>query len=176
MDQTRHFDPAPWSTALKVTSSLGTVLVLGVGIAAYRAIPTPAGFTHHFGLAVALVFPVMLVFCLLFTVNGYAVSPSHLEVVRLLWSTKIPLAGLSRVWIEPSVCKGALRIFGNGGLFSFTGLYQNSRLGRFRLFVTDFKQPVVLSIAGRTVVISPASPQAFVEHIHDLFPATRPPA
>ena len=165
-----HFSVAPWPKSLKVTSAVGTVLVLGVGIGAYRAIPVPTGFTHQFGLAVAMILPAVLVGSLLFMVTGYAVEGSELYVKRLLSSTCISLQGLNRVWIEPAVCKGSIRVFGNGGLFSFTGLFYSKRLGRYRLFATDISRSVVLVLPTRVVVITPAEPEAFIEHVRQSFP------
>jgi hypothetical protein len=173
METPRHFAAAPWPKALKLSSALGTVLLAGVGIAAYRAIPVPSGFTHYFGLGIAMVPAAILVFGLLFTVTGYVVTPTGLAVQRLFWETCIPIAGLQRVSLEPAICKGSIRIFGNAGLFGFTGLYQNSRLGRYRLFATDLARSVVLMLPDRMVVVTPAAPDAFVEHMHRLFPFTR---
>ena len=175
----RHdFPVAPWPTGLKITSAVGTVLILGVGIGAYRAIPVPTGFTHQFGLAVAMILPALLVGSLLFMVTGYAVEGTELYVRRLLWSTRISLQGLDRIWIEPAVCKGSIRVFGNGGLFSFTGLFYSKRLGRYRLFATDISRSVVLVLPSRVVVITPAEPEAFIEHVRQSLPNVQvgPPA
>jgi hypothetical protein len=132
-----RFHAAPWPTGLKLISALGTLIIAGAGYAAYRAIPTPSGFTHYFGLGIAMVFPATLVLSLLFAVSGYAVDGNNLYIQRPLWHTRFPLEGLSRFWLEPTACKGSLRIFGNGGLYSFTGLYWSPKLGRYRLFATD---------------------------------------
>jgi hypothetical protein len=167
----RHdFPTAPWSTSLKVTSAVGTVLILGVGIGAYRAIPVPTGFTHQFGLVVAMILPALLVGSLLFMVTGYEVEGTELYVKRLLSSTRISLQGLDRVWLEPAVCKGSIRIFGNGGLFSFTGLFYSKRLGRYRLFATDISRSIVLILPSRVVVITPAQPETFIEHVRQSLP------
>ena len=168
----RHdFQVAPWSTGLKITSAVGTVLILGVGIGAYRAIPVPTGFTHQFGLAVALILPALLVGSLLFMVTGYAVEGTELYIRRLLSSTCISLHGLDRAWIEPAVCKGSIRVFGNGGLFSFTGLFYSKRLGRYRLFATDISRSVVLILPSRVVVMT--EPEAFIEHVRQSLPNVR---
>ena len=167
------FSVAPWPTGLKITSVVGTVLILGAGIGAYRAIPVPTGFTHHFGLAVAMILPAVLVGSLLFMVTGYAVEGTELYVRRLLSSTCISLQGLGRAWIEPAVCKGSIRVFGNGGLFSFTGLFYSKRLGRYRLFATDISRSVVLILPSRVVVITPAEPEAFIEHVRQSLPNVR---
>ena len=167
------FSVAPWPTGLKITSVVGTVLILGAGIGAYRAIPVPTGFTHQFGLAVAMILPAVLVGSLLFMVTGYAVEGTELYVRRLLSSTCISLQGLKRIWIEPAVCKGSIRVFGNGGLFSFTGLFYSKRLGRYRLFATDISRSVVLILPSRVVVITPAEPEAFIEHVRQSLPNVR---
>jgi hypothetical protein len=173
MKTTRHFAAAPWSRALKVSSAVGTVLLVGIGFAAHRAIPVPAGFTHYFGLSMTLVLPAILVLGLLFTVRGYVVSSTDLAIQRLLWATHVPLSGLQRVSLEPAICKGSVRIFGNAGLFGFTGLYRSSRLGRYRLFGTDLAHSVVLAFPDRSVVITPAAAHAFVEHLKEILESRR---
>ena len=59
-------------------------------------------------------------------------------------------------------CSKALRTCGNGGLFSFTGFYWSKRLGPFRAYVTNHRHCVVLRLAGKTVVMSPDDPEAFM--------------
>jgi len=171
-----QFPVAPWPASLKVVSLLGTAALLAAGFSAYRVIPTPSGFTHQFGLGVALVPVLVLLGCLIFMVRGYAVEGSDLFVERLLTSTRLPLAEIRRVWLEPAICKGSLRIFGNAGLFSFTGLFYSKRLGRYRLFATDFSHAVVLVFPDSVVVITPEKPHAFIEYLRHRFPhvATTP--
>jgi len=166
----RRFPVAPWPRSLKVVSTLATLLLFAAGAAAYRAIPVPTGFTHGFGLAVALVFPAILFVSALFIVSGYALDGTDLLVTRPFWSTRIPLAGLRRIFADPAVCKGSVRVFGNGGLFSFTGLYRNSTLGRYRLFATDLSRAVVLVLPKRTIVVTPESPEAFVRGVRLVYP------
>lgn len=169
----RYFPAAPWAASLKTVSLLATLMLAGVGYAAFRAVPYAGGFTHNFGLGVALIPPGIGLGAIFFIVRGYAVDAHELAVARLVTTTRIPLAGLQRVWADPGVCKGARRIAGNGGMFSFTGWFENERLGRFRLFVTDFDKGVVLRFSDKTIVISPASPQAFIEHLRRLAPGVQ---
>ena len=60
-----------------------------------------------------------------------------------------------------------LRLFGNGGLFSYHGWFWNRRLGRYRLYATDPERAVVLRFARRTIVVSPGEPAAFVRALLD---------
>ncbi len=101
---TRRFDAAPWPTSLKVVSLLGTIGLGAASCFAYRAVPTPLGFTHNFGLGIAAI-PVLILFSsLFFVVSGYSVDPARLSVERLIASTSVPLTGLTRVWVDPNVC------------------------------------------------------------------------
>jgi hypothetical protein len=101
----------------------------------------------------------------LFTIRGYTVTPDAILVHRLFWTTRLPLAGLQSAQFEPDAMRRSLRMFGNGGLFSFTGFFRNKALGTYRAFVTDPRKIVVLHFPRRTVVISPGSPKEFV---HDV--------
>ena len=75
------------------------------------------------------------------------------------------------MFADPAVCEGSVRLFGNAGLFSFTGLYRSKALGRYRLFATDLSRSVVMDLLKGVVVITPHSPAALIEHVRHLFPA-----
>ena len=168
-----QFSVAPWTTGLKIVSFVGSLALLFGGVLAYRAIPDPGGFTHWFGLCISLSLPAVLVGCLFFVVTGYTVEGTDLYVNRLVTRTRIPLEGIGKAWHGGTVCKGSLRVFGNGGLFSFTGIYRNAALGTYRLYATDFSKAVVLQLPDRVVVITPASPEGFLEFMHHFFPSTQ---
>lgn len=174
----RHFAVAPWPATLTLVSLLGTLVLGGVGYAAWRAIPVPDGFTHGVGMGVALVPGAVILGALLAMVRGYALDRDELQVRRLLTTTRLPLALLRAAWADPAACRDSIRVAGNGGLFSFTGWFRNPRLGRYRLLATDPRQGVVLQFQDRVVVISPAAPAAFLEHLRRLKPGLQdtPPA
>ena len=61
-----------------------------------------------------------------------------------------------------------LRVFGNGGLFGFTGWFWSFRYGLFVSYVTHSKKLVLLETeAGRKILTSPADPQGFVDGVND---------
>jgi hypothetical protein len=166
----RYFYSAPWSTSLKLVSLLGSIL-LGYGaFAAFRDVPTPAGFTHNFGIGVALLPVVALAASVFFIVSGYTIDSTALWVERLITSTRVPLSGLSRVLADANICKGSIRVIGNAGLFSFCGWFYSKRLGRYRIFATDIRKVVVLQFPDRVVVVSPAARQAFIQHLQHIVP------
>jgi hypothetical protein len=168
----QRFSTASWPVSLRLVSALGLVLVVGVSYAAAKAIP-PAGFAHTFGTGVACVPPAISIGALLFVVRGYELGPSRLRIQRLLWHTALSLDGLREVGFVPDGMKSSTRIFGNGGLFSITGVYQNKRLGRYRAFVTDPKSCVVLVLPRRVFVLSPENPSAFVQWVQMLCPSAK---
>lgn len=167
-----RFKAARWPTSLTLVSLLGTVALVAAGFAVSRAIPhgTRVPFAESFGALVACVPPAIGLGALLFVVRGYEVRPGELLVERLLWSTRVDLAGLSKVTLDPQAMKGSLRVWGNGGLFSVTGLYRNGTLGTYRAYVTDARHAVVLHLPSRPVVVSPEDTYGLVQQLRAVVP------
>jgi len=162
----QHFSAAPWPTSLKIMSVFATLLLLGVCWGAVRVIPPiSSGFAHTFGTWIAVVPFCVLLGCVLFVVQGYRIEGNILLVERLLWATALSLEGLTEVQCDPQAIKGALRLFGNGGMFAITGLFYSKKLGRFRLFATDPAKAVILRLGTRTIVITPLVPEIFAEYV-----------
>ena len=154
----KHY-PAHWGMLLIVLSTLLTAWFVWLAVAEFKQGSTSSIWVGLYLLA--LVFG-----CALFTIRGYTVTPDAILVQRLLWSTRLPLAGLQSARFEPLRLWGRIHIrIGNGGFFSFSGWNYNPRLGFYRVFVTDHRRIVLLRYPNRTVAISPASPEEFV---HDL--------
>ncbi len=152
---------ASWSPFLIIMSTLLTALCLGLAFAEFRR----EGASAWVGwLLVALV-----IGCALFSIRGYTVAPEELLIHRLLWTTRVPLAGLQSARRESLPWWRGIRI-GNGGFFSFTGWRYNPGLGFYRVFATNSPDRVVLRYPNRTVVVSPSPPDDFVG---ELAPAKR---
>jgi len=152
------FYSAPWSATLKGMSVLATGLCLGVAfLLAWR---DPDGGRLAVWALVGLVGG-----ALLFTIRGYWVSGDSIRVRHLLWSTRLPLAGLIQIEADPQAMRDSWRVFGNGGFFSISGRFTNARLGRFRAYVTDPGLAVVLRYADRVIVVSPSDPEDFVREV-----------
>jgi len=148
---------APRSLLLKGVSFGASVFLTGVSAALLLTAQSPLGLS---------LLPVgVLAVCVLFVIRGYTVVPGALEIHRLLWTTRIPLEGLKELRSEPEAMRGSLRLWGNAGLFSFTGWFWNKPLGIYRAFVTDTRRTVVLRLAKRTLVVSPADPEAFIRDV-----------
>lgn len=152
---------ARWSGLLKGVSAAVVLLLLIVGPGGrmlgwyagpldWLAVVLPLG-----GIAVAA----------LFVVRGYEVQGRTLHILRPGWRTSVPLAGLKEVQSGGALLDGSLRVFGNGGFFSFTGWYWSRRLGVYRMFVTDLKRVVGLRLPTRWVLVSPEDIDGFVDAV-----------
>lgn len=161
MSELRTHFRAPWSRTVKIIS--GVVIALTLALNALPFLVPPA-----FGLVAAdTAMWGVLLFCLFLSVNGFSVKNGQLLIHRLGWATKFDLAKLSGFEVNPHAMMGSIRLFGNGGIFCFIGFYRNSVIGRYRAYVTDSSNAVVLEFGGRKIVVSPDDPQAFVETLRD---------
>jgi hypothetical protein len=158
----KHYN-APWSRTLLLLTLIFTAVLLGITLSGWRGIASLQIGTLDFWLSIL---PLLIVVgAAFFTVRGYSVTNDEILVHRLFWDTKLSRQGLQSAALEPDALRGALRTFGNGGLFGFTGWYQSSRLGSFRVFATDSARTVVLRYAGKAVVVTPDQPDQFVREL-----------
>lgn len=155
---------APWGKELTIMTLFASIILLGLPI--FTLIK---GFSDNAALYVMIGLPLIIfTVCLFFIIRGYEVSNGVLAVQRLVWKNNIDLQKLRDVKVNPAAMKKSIRTFGNGGLFSFSGLFKNSELGSYRAFVTDPKKAVVLYFANRTIVVSPDRPNEFAAMVKNL--------
>jgi PH (Pleckstrin Homology) domain-containing protein len=153
---------APWSRSLKTASVLAGFLFVGMATAGILIMPTRLAAARFFLVGGPLV---ALASAFLTMVSGYTLTAAALEVRRPLWSTVFPLADLQSVAGDAKAFSGAFRLFGNGGLFSFTGFFWSRRLGCFRALATDPARAVILKFRRRTLVITPDDTQRFIVRV-----------
>lgn len=149
---------APWSPVLVVVSGLVTVICLVTPVVASRTSDTAGMWTGCATLA-------LMAGCALFTISGYTVTRDTILIHRLLWDTRLPLAGLFSAERAPKAMSRSIRLCGNGGFYSFTGLYWNRTLGVYRAFIMDPSRAVVLRYASRVCVVSPDAPEEFIQEL-----------
>lgn len=154
---------ALWGSFLKGISITVTLLLLGVSWLVASIVPAHALPVLR---TAAIVLPLLILLASLpFVVRGYELRDNVLHVRRLFWTTRVALGELREAGTDPEAGAGSIRLFGNGGLFSFSGWFRNAKLGRYRAFVTDWQRAVVLRAAECTVVLSPADPAGFVREL-----------
>jgi hypothetical protein len=160
----RRFNVAPWPGWLKAISLVSSLILIGVAYGVAKLMPRAVG------VASAWLTLAVLLGSALSVVRSYEVDRNRLSIQRLLWSTVVDIRGLTRVWHDPNGLRGSIRVFGNGGLFSLTGIYWSRALGRYRMFATDPKKFVGMVLPSRKIVVTPADPDAFVQEIRTLYP------
>jgi hypothetical protein len=154
-----RFD-APWCKLLVIVSIFATSVCLLAAWAAWSATTRAGGDTS---LWWASLLPVVIILAAaLYTVRGYSVERDSILVHRLLWATRLQRTGLRSAVHDPSLISGGIRVFGNGGFFSFSGWFRNKALGTYRAYITDPSLAVVLRYGDKTIVLSPSDPDRFI--------------
>ena len=162
MNRPQQFD-APWCTGLKLVSVVGSVVLLGASVAILKAPAIPV-WVRSVSLVAVLG---TLLSCAIYTIRGYELSAHSIRVRRLLWATTIDLKSLRSAEVDPDATRRSIRLFGNGGLFSFSGWFRNSTLGIYRLCATDPRKAVVLRFPNRAWVVSPDRPEEFIRLVRE---------
>lgn len=155
---------APWGRSLKIATLLSIVLLPGVFlVSAYvsRNMATEL----RTGM---VVLPLAIIgTSALFTIRSYRIIENRLIIQRIGWQSTIDLVDLISAEANPKAMSKSLRLFGNGGLFCFAGLFRNKLLGKYRAFATNPRNAVVLRFPSRTIVVTPEDPESFVEMIEE---------
>jgi len=154
---------APWGKPLIITSTLLTALAVTAFFGTDLLPLAVPGWALRF---TKWILPVIVLGCLPFMVRSYTITPDAILIRRLFWHTRLDRASLKSAEVVPNAMRKNLRTFGNGGGFSFTGWYWSKSHGVFRAYVTDLNRTVVLRFDRRTVVLSPAAPEDFVNELN----------
>jgi hypothetical protein len=163
MNSSNIFD-APWGLSLKLLTVFSTGILIGISIIGLYYYAN----SGEIWLFIIVILPlVIVVSSAFFIIRGYEISNDKLFVRRLIWDTEIDLDGLQSIVINPVAMKRSIRIFGNGGLFCFSGLFRNRLLGYYRAYATNPKSAVVLKLSNQVVVVTPDNPTAFAAQIKD---------
>jgi hypothetical protein len=89
---------------------------------------------------------------------------------RSPWANlEVELGQLQRVEILEKLPRMTWRLFGNGGVFCFSGSFYQRELGKFRVSITTLKNLVLIVTPRRTLVISPVRPQELVDFIKSQY-------
>ena len=144
---------ASYDTTTKVISGAVPVVLLAIVVA-----------THS--VVAGCLCAVILVGAYAWSPRGYAISGGSIEVNRLIGNARIPLDGLreARAATKDDF-RGCLRLFGNGGLFGFYGLFRTSKLGKSTWYVTNRGKAVVVVTGAKTALFSPDDVAGFIAAI-----------
>ena len=153
---------APWDRTVKLVTGVVLAVLVGVGVMLYVTFRSVEASDLGLAALELLLLGILLVSYLL-APRGYRIEGGALLIRRPIGPVRIPIGRIRRVEkLPPEAIKGAVRTFGNGGLFGFYGRFRNKRLGSFRMYVTD-RSRLVLVEADHLYVLSPDRPDMFVE-------------
>ncbi len=149
----RH-DTAP--TALGVKILTGAFLAVTVVL---------LGLSYQYGglFLVGMVLAVISVICYVRSPVAYDISDRVLTILFRSGSKEFgPIVACNKV---PAKFGMTLRLWGNSGLFSGTGIYWNRKWGIFRAYVTtsDRAALVLVETSTHKVLVSPTDAQVFVD-------------
>ena len=156
-DQTSSF-PAPYDRTAKITSATVCAVMLIVTVVTRQAVVGGVGLLI-LGLAYA------------FSPRSYSVAGGSVVVRRLVGELRVPLEGVREA--RPAAgddFSGCIRLWGNGGLFGYYGLFRTSKLGKCRWYVTDRSRAVVIVTETKTALFSPEDVSGFLAAVQAAAP------
>ena len=140
---------ASLDTAAKTISAVVFVIVAVVAALTQNLLAVGAGI-------------LILVLSYAWAPRGYTLEGGTLFIHRLVGTVRIPLERAQVRLASTEDLSATIRLFGNGGLFGYYGLFTTAKLGKCTWYVTDRSKAVVIVTTARTVLVSPSDPTAFL--------------
>ncbi len=131
---------ASYDSTVRFISVAACAISIGIAVAVQSAV-------------LGCLFALIIALCYAFSPRGYVISEGSVFVKRLIGSVRIPLDAIRHVRAADSEDRrGCIRVFGNGGLFGYYGVYRTARLGTCNWYVTNRSNAVVLITDTRPIV------------------------
>ncbi len=110
------------------------------------------------------VFILLLSISYLYKPQSYLVTPKAIIIKRTVKSVEIPLDQIREVKsISEEEMGLALRLFGNGGVFGFTGYFFSGKMGRMRWYATRKNNYVlIVTKPNKKIILTPDLQQELV--------------
>jgi hypothetical protein len=112
-----------------------------------------------------LYYLVTLFITFLYAPLGYEINPHNISIIRRVNSFVIPRSEI--LSIEPlsdDEMGRAWRLFGNGGMFGYTGWFSSSKQGRMRWFVSQRKNYIAITLQNhKKYIVSPDDVDGFMQ-------------
>ena len=156
---TRVSFSAPWCLSLKIVSLCAVLVLLGVSAALWLS---RDGSPSTMAFALLALLPLVgIAVAALFIVRSYSIGSNDLQIHRPLWHNSFALEELQSVEVDSQAMARSIRLFGNGGMLSITGLHRNKKLGNYWSYANDPARAVVLRFSAKKIVIAPENPEEF---------------
>jgi hypothetical protein len=149
---------ASYDTTTRIVTARVFVAAIGGAVAAH---------------SVPITFLLFLAICLsyVYSPQGYVCEGQSIIARRLVGNVTISLEGLREARAATKEdFRGCARLWGNGGLFGYYGLFRTTRLGKCTWYVTNRRKAVVVVTPSKTVLFSPDDVAGFLEAIRAFAP------
>jgi hypothetical protein len=156
--------PVSYDRTTKIVSAIVSAFLLVVALAVQQAM-------------VAAVSLVMVALAYAFSPRGYTVSEGAIVVRRLIGDVRFPLERVREARrADAGDLAGTIRLWGNGGMFGYYGLFRTSRLGRCWWYLTNRRNTVVVITEAKTALFSPDDVEGFLAAVRASAPTLVWPA
>jgi len=120
-------------------------------------------------------FVLILLGAFAYSPRSYEIAEQAVVVKRLIGSVRFRLDGIRELRAATAGdFRDCMRLWGNGGLFGYYGLFQTAKLGKSSWYVTNRRNAVILVTEGKTAVLSPDDVNGFMTAVRatGLIPAS----
>lgn len=156
--------PASYDSTTKIVSAIGTIVLIAI-----------AALTQS--IAVAGLSALIVLGSYAWSPGRYALVGRAIRVHRLVGDAVFPLDDVREARIAAARdLSGCVRLFGNGGLFGYYGLFRTSMLGKCTWYVTSRDQMVLVVTGSGTALFSPDDAEGFLHCIEATAPFTPVPS
>jgi hypothetical protein len=147
---------ASYDRATKISSALVCLFLLAV-----------IAFTHSLVFSAIAVLLILVSYA--YSPRGYVLADRSISVERLAGEARIPLDDVREVRrATPDDLRRSIRLRGSGGLFGYYGLLSSPKLGKFKAYVTNRKNRVLVITGSKTALFSPDDVDGFLNAIREI--------
>lgn len=157
-DSDSPFFPASYDATTQIVSTVVCAIVLTLAAVSHSAITGGVG-------------ALLLVFSYAFSPRGYTIREGSIIVRRLIGNVSISLDGVREARAATADdLRGCIRLWGDGGLFGYYGLFRTAKLGKSTWYVSNRAHRVVVVTSAKTVVLSPDDVELFLAAVRTSTP------
>lgn len=162
--------------ALLIIPGFIAVMVIVTGVTGYKSIgEIEGGLTTIVAFLAPVLLTAMLIAFWLYRPAAVTLTDEAVVVERKISKISIPYSDVVQVTLpEHKELRFAVRTFGNGGLFGYTGKYYKQPYGSMTWYCSQRKNYVLLETsAGKKIVVTPDERDAMVNELNAKIKATK---
>jgi|GEM_PF-983517 hypothetical protein len=143
------------------------IIIFAVNVSVYVAISRNISSLVAYLIIFATTLPILGV--LFYVPLKYTLTTETLIINRLGPDKIVALNEIINVSsLDNDMIRGSLKLFANGGLGGYVGLYSNKKLGKYKAHLTRRNNLVLIELENEKYVISPDEPERFVDAFNKL--------